>query len=100
LENKVPMNEYTYSRYQYLFTAQDNYDIEYSETSIHHCPMHCFPTSIINFFWSLHIAHADNAVTEIQAWLKAGNRCYYALQALFKSRRISRIVKLNTVKPR
>jgi hypothetical protein len=37
----------------------------------------------------------DNVVTkEIQARLKAGNRCYYALQAVLKSRRISRKVKL------
>jgi hypothetical protein len=41
----------------------------------------------------------DNVVTkEIQARLKAGNRCYYALQAVLKSRRISRKVKLNIYK--
>jgi hypothetical protein len=41
----------------------------------------------------------DNVVTkEIQARLKAGNRCHYALQAVLKSRRISRKVKLNIYK--
>jgi hypothetical protein len=35
---------------------------------------------------------------EIQARLKAGSRCYYALQAALKSRRISRKVKLNIYK--
>jgi hypothetical protein len=40
----------------------------------------------------------DNVVTkEIQARLKAGNKCY-ALQAVLKSQRISRKVKLNTHK--
>jgi hypothetical protein len=39
----------------------------------------------------------DNAVTkEIHAWLKAGSRCYYALQAVLKlRRRVLREVKLN-----
>jgi hypothetical protein len=39
----------------------------------------------------------DNAVTkEIHTWLKAGSRCYYALQAVLKlRRRVLREVKLN-----
>jgi hypothetical protein len=42
------------------------------------------------------LATTDNVVTkEIQARLKAGSICYYALQAALKSRRISRKVKLN-----
>jgi hypothetical protein len=37
-----------------------------------------------------------NVIKVIQARFKAGNECYYALQAVWKSRRISRKVKLNT----
>jgi hypothetical protein len=41
----------------------------------------------------------DNFVTkEIQALLKVGSRCYYALHVVLKSRRISRRVKLNIYK--
>jgi hypothetical protein len=35
---------------------------------------------------------------EIQARLKVGKRCYYAIQAALKSQRISRKVKLNIYK--
>jgi hypothetical protein len=45
------------------------------------------------------LVKTDKVVSkEIQVRLKAGNICYYALQAVLKSRRISRKVKLNIYK--
>jgi hypothetical protein len=70
----------TLSVYQKREIHLINYDFEKTET----------------FKYLDSLATADNNIsTEIQARLRAGNRCYYALQNVLKGKSLSQKAKLN-----